>query len=141
MIVFDLCCSNGHVFEAWFKDSKAYDSQRRRKKVECPACGDVKIDKALMAPNIATSEKRANADEQAIALRTQAMRALSEARKYVEENCEYVGNEFAEEARKIHFGETEKRDIYGEASKDEADSLREDGVEFAEIPWVPRADN
>jgi len=137
MIVFDLICSNEHVFEAWFKDSAAFERQRRKKAIECPMCGDTKVEKALMAPNIATSEQRENSAKMA----AETLRALSAARSYVEDNCEYVGGEFAEEARKIHHGETDKRDIYGEATKDEADSLREEGVEFGEIPWVPRMDN
>lgn len=141
MIVFDLCCSKGHIFEAWFKDSAAFDSQRRKETVSCPVCGETKVEKALMAPNINTSKKRAKVDKRGAELRSQAMSALSKARKYIEENCEYVGNQFPEEARKIHFGESEKRDIYGEASKDEAESLREDGVEFAEIAWGPRTNN
>jgi hypothetical protein len=141
MIVFDLVCSNEHTFEAWFLDSKSFDRQRRKKAVACPMCGDSKVQKALMAPNIATSEKR-KADNQKLSEATaQAMKLLAEARKHVEDNCEYVGDKFAEEARKIHYGETDKRDIYGEATKPEADELREEGVEIAEIPWLPRADS
>ena len=141
MIVFDLICANEHVFEAWFKDSATFERQRRKKEVACPMCGDTKVQKALMAPNIATSQQREKSAEMATKMAAETMRALSEARSYIEDNCEYVGAEFAEEARKIHHGETDKRDIYGEATKDEADSLREDGVEFGEIPWVPRMDN
>ncbi|HZD24751.1 MAG TPA: DUF1178 family protein [Alphaproteobacteria bacterium] len=141
MIVFDLICANEHTFEAWFPDSKAFDRQRRKKAVECPVCGDTKVQKALMAPNIATSEKREATAKSKAVMAAQTMRALAEARKHIEENCENVGDRFAEEARKIHYGETEKRDIYGQASKDEAEALRDEGVEFAEIPWVPRMDN
>jgi hypothetical protein len=141
MIVFDLICSNEHTFEAWFRDSKAFASQRRKKAVNCPICGDQKIDKALMAPNISTSKKRAASTEQSAELAGQTMQVLREIRRQVEENCDYVGPEFAEEARKIHHGETEQRDIYGEATKQEAEDLREEGVEFSGLPWISRADS
>ena len=92
-----------------------------------------------MTPNIASSRKKEAAAETAKA--AQAMQTLAELRQTIETNCDYVGTEFAEEARKIHHGETEKRDIYGEASESEAKQLTEEGVEFARIPWLPRADS
>lgn len=142
MIVFDLVCSNSHTFEAWFPDSRAFERQRRKKAVACPRCGDAKVQKALMAPNIATSKKRVAADKRASDLAAEAMRMLAEARRQVEDNCDYVGDKFAEEARKIHYGETEKkRAIYGQATKPEAEELRDEGIEFNEIPWVPRLDS
>lgn len=142
MIVFDLICENDHTFEAWFKDSKTFERQRRKKAVACPICDSTKVEKALMAPNITTSEAKDRAEhKQKTVMAGQMMKMLSEARKAVEENCDYVGPQFAEEARKIHHGEADKRDIYGEATKEEAEELREEGVEFAEVPWVPRMDN
>lgn len=141
MIVFDLICSNEHTFEAWFRDSKAFEGQRRKKGVSCPLCGDQKIDKALMAPNISTSKKRAANAKQSMELAGQAVEVLREVRRQVEENCENVGPEFAEEARKIHHGESEQRGIYGEATKQEAEDLRDEGVEFSDLPWLPRADS
>ena len=141
MIVFDLTCPEEHVFEAWFKDSKTFERQRKKGQVACPVCADTQVEKALMAPNISTSGKRGVRPGEKTAAATQAMQVLSQMRAHVEQNCDYVGKEFAEEARKIHFGETEKRDIYGEATRTEAESLKEDGVEFGEIPWVPRMDN
>lgn len=139
MIVFELKCSADHTFEAWFQDSKAYERQRRRKEIGCPVCGDDAIEKALMAPAVARSRERRAADERALA--KAALQQLATIRKHVEQNCDYVGPNFAEEARKIHHGEVEKRDIYGEASAEEARELAEEGVEFARIPWGPRLDN
>ena len=142
MIVFDLVCANDHTFEAWFPDSKDFERQKRKKAVSCPFCGGTDVEKALMAPNIATSKTKDKAADQNKALMAaKLMTALAEVRKQVEENCDYVGPQFAEEARKIHLGETEKRDIYGEATREEAEELREEGVEFGEIPWVPRLDS
>jgi hypothetical protein len=139
MIVFDLVCGNEHTFETWFKDSDAFERQRRRKLISCPVCGDSKVEKALMAPNIATGRRRDAAREKMVM--AQAYRALGELRRKVEQNCEYVGEKFADEALKIHNGETEKRDIYGEATAEEAERLEAEGVEFGRIPWLPRADN
>lgn len=141
MIVFNLRCAKSHVFEAWFRDSATFDEQNAAGEVACPVCGDTNIVKAPMAPNISPSKgggSKAGADDPEVAKRMRA--ALSEIRDQVEKNADYVGDKFAEEARKIHYGETEKRNIYGEASNDEAKSLKDEGVEFGRIPWVPRED-
>jgi hypothetical protein len=140
MIVFDLICAKKHTFEAWFKDSKAFDDLRRKGQVECPTCGDSKVEKALMAPNISTSKKQAQAAKES-AIAAQAKQMLVKMQKHVEDNCDYVGPAFAEEVRKIHYGETEKRDIYGEATKAEAVELHEEGVDFTAIPWVQPTDS
>lgn len=157
MILFDLQCGKGHVFEGWFRDNAAYDAQEKARKVACPVCGDTGVRKAIMAPRIGKGRSSAAdaapapepvateapkpvakmaAEQQAKELR----RKLSELRKLVEANCDYVGPRFAEEARRIHYGETEHRNIYGEASKEEAKALSDEGVEFGSIPWVPRHD-
>ena len=139
MIVYDLKCDKEHVFEAWFPDSTAFERQRKREQVRCPMCGGTKVEKALMAPNIGSSRKDEVPPEAKRAAKM--MQALTKLRQHIETNCEYVGPSFAEEALKIHYGEREKRDIYGEASDAEAENLKEEGVEFARIPWLPRADN
>jgi len=139
MIVYDLKCRKGHQFEAWFRDSAAFDTQAKAEKVQCPTCGDRKIGKALMAPNI-SSRKELSSDEHRKMVKT-AVQQLSQLRDQVEKNCENVGERFAEEARKIHYGETGKRNIYGDATQAEADALLEEGVEFSRIPWLPRHDS
>jgi hypothetical protein len=136
MILYDLKCHSGHVFEAWFRDSAAYDAQRKSRKVQCPVCGTGRVDKAPMAPRLAKGAADAPVSQDHAS--TQAMEFLGQVRDHIEKNCDYVGPEFAEEARKIHYGETDKRNIYGEASDDEAKSLKEEGVEFGQIPWVSR---
>ena len=146
MILYDLKCGKGHVFEAWFRDSAAYDDQAARKAVVCPMCGSKKVAKAPMAPRLARShdDKPPAAVPAAPAAPTEAqvkyMQMLTELRRKVEENCDYVGPAFPEEARKIHYGEAEARSIYGEATPEEAEKLAEEGVEFGKIPWVPRGD-
>lgn len=137
MISYDLRCAEDHVFEAWFRNSDAYGEQVKKKAVACPVCGSTKVEKTIMAPRIAKSESSKSDDVSPEAMR----KMLVKLRQSVEENCDYVGADFPEEARKIHYGETEQRDIYGEASEDEATELSEEGIEFNRIPWVPQADS
>ena len=138
MISFNLRCGKDHVFEAWFKDGKSFDRQARQGKVACPVCGDTKVVKAPMAPNIASGVSRRAGDEPS---KTAAVReALDKLRAEVEKNFDYVGPEFAEEARKIHYKEADARNIYGETTDQEAQALHEEGVEFARVPWPSRTD-
>ena len=143
MILFDLKCESDHIFEGWFPDTKGFESQRKRKLVECPVCGSTKVTKALMAPAVSTARK-ADARKETMAMQAKnamMQEMLGEMRKHVEENCEDVGTAFAEEARKIHYGETEKRDIYGQADKEEIVELHEEGVDFNVLPWVDQPKN
>jgi hypothetical protein len=137
MIVYDLRCPEGHQFETWFRDSAAYEAQVEAGDVICPTCGSGKVEKALMAPNLARGEPRAptvQVDERAV----QARRALGELRSQIEANCDYVGQRFPEEARRIHYGEADPRGIYGESTAEEADALKEEGVQVHRLPWVSR---
>jgi hypothetical protein len=141
MIAFDLRCAKDHVFEAWFKDSASYDEQIEAKAVSCPTCGNKKVSKALMAPNVATGVSRSRAGKTKGPTPEQVRAAMIELRETVEANSEYVGDEFPEEARKIHYGESEARGIHGEASEDEAEALVDEGVEVARIPWIEKTEN
>jgi hypothetical protein len=137
MISFNLRCGKDHVFEAWFKDGKSYDRQAKQGRVSCPACGDNKIEKAPMAPNIASGVSRRQ-DGGKKTRSAEFRETLNKLRAEVEKNCDYVGPNFAEEARKIHYKESEQRSIYGEATDQEAKDLQEEGVEFSRIPWPSR---
>jgi hypothetical protein len=139
MILFDLRCTKGHVFEAWFRSNASYDSQSKAGAVACPACGSRKVEKAPMAPRIGKGGEASR--QQMAAELAETKRQLQELRAKVESNCDYVGGKFAEEARRIHHGEVAQRDIYGEATDDEAKELSDEGVEFARIPWLPRHDS
>ncbi len=136
MIVYDLKCRDGHQFEAWFRDSGAYDAQIEAGDLLCPVCGCTNVQKALMAPNLSRGEASAPAaqEDQGVA---EARRALLELRRQVESNCDYVGARFPEEARRIHYGESDPRGIYGETTSEEAEALKEEGVEVQRIPWLP----
>jgi hypothetical protein len=142
MILFELKCGVGHTFEAWFRNGDTYDTQAAAGEIPCPHCGDVKIAKAPMAPRIAKSREAgaraadSAADEKA-AQQAEFMAKLREIRKHVESHCDYVGPKFADEARKIFYGEVESRAIYGETTPGEAQELQEEGVPFASVPWAP----
>ena len=148
MIVFDLRCDKGHVFEAWFKDSAAFARQKKRRQVGCAVCGSTAIDKAPMAPRIARARKgnvedaqpKSYANDPSAARAAALTKELAELRTHVEENCDYVGPRFAEEARKMHYNEAKKRNIYGEASDAEASELADEGIQFSRVPWLPRRD-
>lgn len=141
MIVYQLHCSNGHEFEAWFRDSKTYDHQAKHGDVDCPHCGDTSVSKSIMAPNISPSRSKTKAptgqgeaEVRAHEVAEQILEAVTVIRNHVEENCENVGSEFAEEARRIHYGEAEQRGIVGTATEEEASELDEEGVEFFRLP-------
>ncbi|HJS32329.1 MAG TPA: DUF1178 family protein [Alphaproteobacteria bacterium] len=148
MIVFDLRCDKGHVFEAWFKDSAAFARQKKRRQIGCAVCGSTAVDKAPMAPRIARARKKdageahpkSYANDPAATRATELMKELADLRAHVEKNCDYVGPRFAEEARKIHYSEAKRRNIYGEATDAEASELSDEGIEFSRVPWLSRRD-
>jgi hypothetical protein len=165
MIHYQLRCTSTaeeHAFDGWYRDSAAFEALARSGLVDCPVCGGTQVQRALMAPAIPKkgrparnavapvpppAEAPAPARTPPVAPAAAAgplpdhVRAmLQKLRAEVERNCDYVGADFAEEARRMHNGESERRGIFGEASEDEAEALREDGIEVARIPWVPPAD-
>ncbi len=164
MILFELRCSQGHAFEAWFRDGATYDQQAAAGAISCAICGDSKVGKALMAPAVgrraplrddhrgpreepgerATIGTRSSEPADGPKLDPEraaaAMRALRQVQDHIEKTFDHVGPRFAEEARKIHYGEADKRSIYGEATKTEAKELRDEGIEVGQIPWLPRHD-
>ena len=163
MIHYDLLCGANHRFDGWFRDSAAFDMQAAQNLLECPVCGDLAVTRALMAPAVRRRGRSAErvaaervvdergadvpapAPEQPIAVAGHKMpdqlrAALQRIRSEVERNCDYVGPEFADEAVRMHRGESEKRGIYGETTPEQAEMLAEEGIEVASIPWLPRSD-
>jgi hypothetical protein len=133
MIVYNLRCKNSHEFEGWFRDSAAFDEQATGRKLLCPICETRKVEKAIMAPALSGAvgqEKSAPSPDEMRKMR-QFMTGL---RKHITDNAENVGPKFPDEARKIHYGETEERPIYGEATLEEAKELMEEGVDVAPLP-------
>ena len=154
MIQYALACDKGHTFESWFQNSAAYDKQAKRGLVTCPICGSPKVEKALMAPRLARKDKSSIAVREEAALAEAATpesspvamispqehefrKKLKELRDHLTANADNVGKKFPEEARKMHYGETEHRSIYGEASAEDAKELHEEGIAFHPLPVLP----
>jgi hypothetical protein len=135
MIRYALVCEHAHGFEAWFGSSSDYDVQAGRGLVECPVCGSAAVSKQIMAPAVAGTKRSADSD--LAKMQTMMMQAAREVRTHVEQNFDYVGDAFAREARDIHEGRSEKREIYGEATPAEVRKLAEDGVPCAPLPPLP----
>ena len=147
MIRYDLQCDQGHAFDSWFRDSAAFDKQAKKRLIACPACESTHISKQLMAPGIPTkSNARPEVPAKVFAgapdpRQVMLMKMMRELRKHVETNADYVGDRFAEEARRIHYNETEQRGIYGEATREDADALIEEGIEVHPLPVLPEDGN
>ena len=151
MIRYNLRCERGHAFESWFQSSSAYESQEKRKLVNCPACGSAKVERAIMAPQIVskkgrdvvvppspTPEAAAPASTPLMMAQERELRAkLKELRDHIVKNADNVGERFPNEARKMHYGDVEHRPIYGEATPDEAKALIDEGVEVMPLPVLP----
>ena len=137
MIQFTLNCENNHKFEAWFKSGEAFDEQTKRGDVTCPICASDKVGKALMAPAVATRSNRKVALSTGHPQQAEIQKKLKELRGKVLSEADYVGDKFAEEARKMHEQEIEHRSIYGEATSEEVAGLIEDDINFMPLPALP----
>ncbi|MEM9168405.1 MAG: DUF1178 family protein [Pseudomonadota bacterium] len=144
MIKYTLRCDANHEFEGWFRASDDFDAQAADGRLSCPVCGSSEVRKAIMAPAVARTARPAANDaaraEKLAKIREAIRDAAGRARAYVEKNFDYVGPSFPEEARRIHYGETPERRIYGEASGEEARALADEGVEIAPLPAAPKTD-
>jgi hypothetical protein len=153
VIRYALNCGGGHAFESWFQSSEAYDRQVKRGLVACPVCGSEKVQKAIMAPRLGGSGKRKDAADTGEAAPAKAeesapvamlspveqelRRKLKELRDHIVGNADYVGQRFPDEARRMHYGESEHRSIYGEATAEDAAALADEGIEFHHLPRLP----
>ncbi len=147
MIRYDLICDKGHEFDGWFSSSDAYDTQVKRGFVECSHCGSARVEKQIMAPNVGVrSNKKSESSQRMVSApvdpRLQAMMQLArEMRAHVEANSENVGDRFADEARKMHYNETEQRGIHGQATPEAAKELIEEGIDVMPLPRLPEDGN
>ena len=164
MIKYQLICDKSHEFEGWFGNSATFESQQESGLLTCPVCGSADVRRALMAPNLASPKTRKTdlaeqqpsaqpepqpqpqAPQQAsAALPPAAARKMQELmsemralQTRIREECRDVGNDFAEEARKIHYGEVDPEGIYGQATAEEREALDEEGIEIMDMPWLPK---
>jgi hypothetical protein len=142
LIRYELSCDNGHTFEGWFGSADDFDRQQKMALVSCPTCGSAHIAKRLMAPSVSTARKKERRQEMVVqAGQKEMMNKLREIVATIRENSEDVGERFPEEARKIHYGETEQRGLIGRASAEEVRELLDEGVEVAPLPVLPDETN
>jgi hypothetical protein len=152
LIRYALVCEAGHGFESWFRSSADYDGQRKGDLVSCPMCGSTSVEKQIMRPSVARTDKggrraerTAPQDKTPVAMMSpveQELRnKLKELRDHVTKNADYVGDKFPELARQMHYDEIDKRSIYGEAEPDEVRELVEEGVEVQPLPLLPEDRN
>jgi hypothetical protein len=169
MIHYQLQCDRDHPFDGWFKDSASFDRQAEAGLISCPLCNSVKVGRALMAPALGRGSRHgrnSSVVEEAAPVPAPAASAgsvpaaapsspasagsdtpdklrslLQRLRSEVEKRCDYVGADFAEEARRIHYGERQSRGIYGETTPSEAEALADEGIEFGVMPWLRRSDS
>lgn len=141
MIQFSLKCADGHRFDSWFQSASAFDTLKDRGLVACSVCGSASVEKAVMAPRVTTGrsktgEKAGTVSGALSQPGSEMEKAVAALRKKVEAESDYVGDRFAEEARKIHDGEADARSIHGEARLDEARKLVEDGIPVMPLPFL-----
>ena len=138
MIRYALHCDKGHDFESWFGSAAGFDDLKARGMVTCAVCGSDGVEKSLMAPSVPRRDAKPDTDATALQTpATEAEQAIAALRREIEANSEYVGLNFAAEARRMHLGDSPERAIYGEARADEARKLLEDGVPVAPLPFLP----
>jgi hypothetical protein len=153
MIHYQLRCGRSHGFDGWFNDSASFEKQAKRGLIECPECGGTDIERALMTPAVSKREALpvpvtaptppvpvAAAEKAAAPVPAKVLAVLQRMRAEIEKRCDYVGPDFADQARAMHRGEVEPKGIYGETTDEQAESLADEGIAVTKIPWVPRAD-
>tara|TARA_Y100000590_G_scaffold354598_1_gene407950 strand:+ start:399 stop:815 length:417 start_codon:yes stop_codon:yes gene_type:complete len=138
MIKYNLLCKCGKEFESWFSSSNEYDNLKKRKLVTCINCNSTLVKKSIMSPNLTS---KSNKDKKKIQLQKDIKKQLLNFRKYVEKNCKDVGDNFPQEARKIHYDKKTSKGIYGKATPEETAELLEEGIEIETIPWVNKSEN
>ena len=136
MINYTLKCDQNHTFDSWFKSAEAFEMLVKKSMVVCSECGSTKITKAIMAPSVRTSRKKDN-EHPKLEKKSKLKNDILELKKKIEANSEYVGNNFANEARSMYLGESPERSIYGEAKADDAKKLIDDGIPVMPLPFLP----
>ena len=140
MIKYNLKCKNKHEFESWFLDSKEFEKLKLKKMIECSQCGSNSIEKSIMSPNILNKDEKNKKSKSSINLK-KIRKDLLKMRNFVEKNFEYVGKDFPREVRNIYYDKRKNKNIYGHATDEETEALKDEGIELTTIPWVNKRDN
>ena len=140
MIKYNLKCKNRHEFESWFSDSKEFEKLKSKKMIECTFCGTKSIEKSIMSPNILNNEDKDKSIKSYKNLQ-KIKEDLLKMRNFVEKNFEYVGKDFPREVRNIYYDKRKNKNIYGKATEEETEELKDEGIELTSIPWIDKRDN
>ena len=140
MIKYNLKCKNRHEFEGWFSDSKEFEKLKSKKMIECSFCGTKLIEKSIMSPNVLSKEEKENRIKSSKNLK-KIREDLLKMRNFVEKNFEYVGKDFPREVRNIYYDNRKNKNIYGKATEEETEELKEEGIEITSIPWIDKREN
>tara|TARA_Y100001970_G_C14224741_1_gene854896 strand:+ start:744 stop:1166 length:423 start_codon:yes stop_codon:yes gene_type:complete len=140
MIKYNLRCKNKHEFEGWFSDSREFEKLKSQNLIECSYCGTIKIDKTIMSPSVLSKEQKVKNIKTSKYLK-KIREDLLKMRNFVEKNFEYVGENFPREVRNVYYDKRKNKNIYGKASQEETDELRDEGIELTSIPWVDKKEN
>ena len=135
MIKYNLKCKNKHEFESWFSDSKEFEKLRQKKIIECTLCGTKNVQKSIMSPSILSKNQKVKNIQSARYLK-KIRRDLLKMRNFIEKNFKYVGENLPQEVRKVYYNKGKNRNIYGKATLEETEELREEGIELTTIPWI-----
>tara|TARA_B100000029_G_scaffold16039_1_gene16581 strand:+ start:6488 stop:6904 length:417 start_codon:yes stop_codon:yes gene_type:complete len=138
MIKYNLVCKCGKKFESWFSSSDEYDLLKKRKLINCIYCNSTSVQKTIMAPNL---QSKSNKLKKRVKLEKKIKKELLDFRRYIEKNCKNVGENFTQEARKIHYDKKTSKGIYGKATPEETKELIEEGIDVATIPWIDKVEN
>ena len=138
MIKYNLICKCNCTFDSWFASSEEFRKLMKKKLITCIECNSNNVNKSIMAPNVASSKKIDNIKYQ---FQKKIKKKIIEYQKFIKENCKYVGNNFAQEVRNIHYGKKETKGIYGRVTAEEIDELNEEGIETTTIPWYDKTEN
>ena len=133
MIKYNLTCECGEIFESWFSSSSEFDSLCKRKLIKCIYCESSLIKKSVMAPNVSS---KSNKISKKTKIEKNIKKQLLDFKKYIEKNCEDVGERFPQEARNIHYDKKTSKGIYGKATPEETSELIEEGIDVCTLPWV-----
>jgi len=135
MIKYNLKCRNKHEFESWFLDSKEFEKLKSKNMIECTFCGTNVIEKSIMSPNVLSNEEKENNTKSSKHIQ-KVREDLLKMRKFVEKNFEFVGKDFPREVRNIYYDKRKNKNIYGNATEEESEELKEEGIELTTIPWI-----
>ena len=138
MIKYNLKCHNTHEFESWFSDSKKFDNLKNKRLLECIFCSSKKIDKSIMAPMISSSKKNIKTDKFLDECLKKEKNKLIQLRQFVENNFEYVGENFTKKVREVYYDKKDNKLIYGTTTSEERKELEEEGINLLSVPWVSK---